>query len=334
MGIILALLSSRKKNVAYCNKERKNMKKIVLLSLIASNILFAETDKEKLFEQKYLKDKADLRSSINVDELHNNAKDVNLTSIDTQMKITSKDFNESYGSIKYYQSKQAQNIAQDITKLRKSEEFAREVSKNEDYILNDKGFDFGKYTGQYSERTKAMINDLKSNKHLLNTNKYLEPNEKVFIIISSSLKDTTITNYFKSLEQVNTDVSFVLRGVVGNNVRYMNPTREYLQNLMIKDPKGDLQNKTNYYEHKIEINPKITRRFKIDRVPAVLYIQNYNPAVQDYKEIIGEPDENENYVIAYGESEVAYALQEINKQAKSKGLDRLIKAMGSGSFYK
>lgn len=315
-------------------RKEKSMKKMILLSLIASSIVFAETDKEKLFDQKYLKDKAELRSSINVDELHKNAKDLNLTSIDMQMKKTSKDFNESYGSIKHYQSEQAQDIAQDITKIRKSGEFAREVNKNEDYILNDKGFDFGKYAGQYSERTKAMINDLEANKHLLNTNKYLEPNEKIFIIISSSLNDTTIKNYFNSLEQVNTDISFVLRGVVGNDVRYMNPTTEYLQKLMVKNLKGDLQDKANYYEYRIEINPKITRRFKIDRVPAVLYIQNYNSVVQDYKEIIGEPDENENYVIAYGESEVSYALQEINKKVKSKGLDRLIKAMGSGSFYK
>lgn len=310
------------------------MKKILLLSLIASSVLLAEPTKEELFEQKYLKDKAQMGSNISVDELHKNAKDFNLTGIDKQMNIKSKDFNKTYGEIKFYQNQQAQDIAQEVNKIRRSKAFAREVAKNEDYILNDKGFDFGKYAGQYSERTKAMINDLEANKHLLNTNKYLEPNEKVFIIISSSLKDTTIANYFKSLEQVNSDVSFILRGIVGNDVRYMNPTREYFQRLMVKNPKGDLADKANYYEHRIEINPKITRRFKIDRVPAVLYIQNYNPAVQDYKEIIGEPDENENYVVAYGESEVAYALQEINKKVHSKGLDRLIKAMGGGSFYK
>lgn len=309
------------------------MKRNIVLSLLGLCFLNAQelTNKE-LFEQKYLQNKADMRSSISIEELYKSSKDFNLSSVDKQMKISSKDFNDSYGNIEYFQSEKAENLAKDINKESRSKEFKELVNKNTEYILSDKGFDFSKYAGQYSQRTQAMINELAQNKHLLNSNEFLNPNEKIFIIISSSLKDETIKNYFKDFENVQNDINFVLRGLVGNDLRYMKPTQEYMRNLMIKNPKGDLQDSSNYYSYKIEINPKITRKFKIEKVPALLYIKNYNPIVQDYKEFVDELDENEDYVVAYGEVKALYALEQINKKAKSDGLERLIKAM-SNSFY-
>lgn len=309
------------------------MKRSIILSFLGLCLLNAqELTKQEIFEQKYLKNKADMRSGISVEELYKNSKDFNLSSVDKQMKISSKDFNASYGNIEYFQNKKAENLAKELNKESRSKEFKELVNKNTEYILSDKGFDFAKYAGQYSQRTQAMINELEQNKQLLNNNEFLNPNEKIFIIISSSLKDETIKNYFKDFQNVQNDINFVLRGLVGNDLRYMKPTQEYMRNLMIKNPKGNLQDSSNYYSYKIEINPKITRKFKILKVPALLYIKNYNPIVQDYKEFVDKLDENEDYIVAYGEVKALYALEQINKKAKSDGLKRLIKAM-SNSFY-
>ena len=180
----------------------------------------------------------------------------------------------------------------------------------------------------------SMIRELEKNKHPVK-NEYLEADERIFIIISSSMKDETIKNYFSDLQNVTSDITYVLRGVVGNDISKFKPTQDFIVKSMSKSGKTTMsenESDEDFYNVSIEINPKITRRFKIEKVPAVLFIKNYNPAVQDFQNFIGTPDENEKYYIAYGEVQVGYALQEINKKAKSKGLDRLIKGMNK-SFY-
>ena len=303
------------------------MKKALFLSLFAS-LLLAENQIDERYKEKYLKDVPKIRSQISVEDLHKNTKDLNLSQIGKDIEIRKAEVNASVN----FQSKDAnaEKAAQDIAKFSHSKAFKQEIKKAEDYLLDDKGFDFGKYA--YSEQTMAMIKDMENNKHLISKNEYLDANERIFIIISSSMSDETIKNYFNALENVSSDTTFVLRGIVGNDIRYFMPTQKFLTKSLSKSGKDTISKDDEFYNFNIEINPKITRRFKIEKVPAVLYIKNYNPAVQDFQNFIGSPDENESYYIAYGEAEVAYALREINKQAKSAGLDRLIKAMNK-SFY-
>ena len=252
-----------------------------------------------------------------------------LSQIGKDIESVRDEVNATFNKPKDFQN---DKTAQDIAKFAQSKEFKQEVKKAEDYILDDKGFDFGKYA--YSEQTMSMIRELEKNKHLVK-NEYLEADERIFIIISSSMKDETIKNYFSDLQNVTSDITYVLRGVVGNDISKFKPTQDFIVKSMSKSGKitmSENESDEDFYNVSIEINPKITRRFKIEKVPAVLFIKNYNPAVQDFQNFIGTPDENEKYYIAYGEVQVGYALQEINKKAKSKGLDRLIKGMNK-SFY-
>lgn len=303
------------------------MKRLLFLSFFAS-LLLAESQIDEQYKEKYLKDVPQIRSQISVEDLHKNSKDLNLTQIGKDIEAKKAEVNSSVN----HQPKDlnADKIAQDIDKLRRSKDFEQDIKKAEDYILNDKGFDFGKYA--YSEQTMAMIKDMEQNKHLINKNEYLDANERIFIIISSSMSDETIKNYFRALENVSSDVSFVLRGIVGNDIRYFMPTQQFLAKTLSKSNKSTISSDDEIYNFNIEINPKITRRFRIEKVPAVLYVKNYNPAVQDFQNFINEPDENESYYVAYGEVEIAYALREINKNAKSAGLKRLIEGMNK-SFY-
>ncbi|MCR6574299.1 type-F conjugative transfer system pilin assembly protein TrbC [Campylobacter insulaenigrae] len=305
------------------------MKKI-FISITLPIILFSNETKQELFEDKYLKNKEQLQSQISVDELHKNSKDLNLSYI---QEVKNKDFNKTYENIEFIKNTNASKNAEQISSLRRSEKMQDEVLKNENYILHDKNFSFEQNLGEYSNYTKNMIKQMEETKHLISTNKYLNPNEKIFIIISSSLKDETIRNYFKLLENVNTDITFVLRGLVGNDLRYIKPTQAYIQNLLIKNQNSDLSIEENHYKFNIEINPKITQRFDIKKVPAVLYIQNYNPIVQDYQNVIGEPDKDEKYFVAYGEASIDYALEQINKEVKSSGIERLLENM-KNNFYK
>ncbi|WP_144581919.1 TrbC family F-type conjugative pilus assembly protein [Campylobacter coli] len=314
------------------------MKKQIIGSILLCSSLFA-TDtnitKEQIFRNKYLQDKSQIQNKISVDELHRNTRDFNLSSVRQDMNLTKDEIENKY-EIKFNQSMEANQSAKEISNMRRSEAFEKKIVDNQNYILYDKSMNFDEYLGEYSQNTKDMISQMENSKHLISSNKYLNPNEKIFIVISSSMDKSSIQNYFKLLENVNTDITFVLRGLVGNDARYINPTFSYLQDLLIKDPNNkNKEDKNNFYYFNIEINPKVTRRFNITKTPAVIFIKNYDPIVQDYQKMTNTPaDTNEEYYVAYGEVSINYALSEINKQAKSDGLARLIQNMNSNFYTK
>ncbi len=69
--------------------------------------------------------------------------------------------------------------------------------------------------------------------------------------------------------------------------------------------------------------------------PAIVFVKNYNP----YSEIQGNTQSGElnglnteEVYIAYGDSNIKYVLEKINKEAKSKGLSNLIKHLSKGYF--
>lgn len=314
------------------------MKKQIIGSILLCSSLFAidsNITKEQIFRNKYLQDKSQMQNKISVDELHRNTRDFNLSSVRQDMNLTRDEIENKY-EIKFNQSMEANQSAKEISNMRRSEAFEKKIVDNQNYILYDKSMNFDEYLGEYSQNTKDMISQMENSKHLISSNKYLNPNEKIFIVISSSMDKSSIQNYFKLLENVNTDITFVLRGLVGNDARYINPTFSYLQDLLIKDPNNkNKEDKNNFYYFNIEINPKVTRRFNITKAPAVIFIKNYDPIVQDYQKMTNTPaDTNEEYYVAYGEASINYALSEINKQAKSDGLARLIQNMNSNFYTK
>ncbi|EGK7562067.1 hypothetical protein IO476_001064 [Campylobacter coli] len=314
------------------------MKKQIIGSILLCSSLFAidsNITKEQIFRNKYLQDKSQMQNKISVDELHRNTRDFNLSSVRQDMNLTRDEIENKY-EIKFNQSMEANQSAKEISNMRRSEAFQKKIVDNQNYILYDKSMNFDEYLGEYSQNTKDMISQMENSKHLISSNKYLNPNEKIFIVISSSMDKSSIQNYFKLLENVNTDITFVLRGLVGNDARYINPTFSYLQDLLIKDPNNkNKEDKNNFYYFNIEINPKVTRRFNITKAPAVIFIKNYDPIVQDYQKMTNTPaDTNEEYYVAYGEVSINYALSEINKQAKSDGLARLIQNMNSNFYTK
>ena len=65
-----------------------------------------------------------------------------------------------------------------VSDMRRSDAFEKKIIDNQNYILYDKSMNFNEYLGEYSQNTKDMINQMENSKHLISTNKYLNPNEK------------------------------------------------------------------------------------------------------------------------------------------------------------
>tara|TARA_B100001063_G_scaffold241464_1_gene268384 strand:- start:4163 stop:5005 length:843 start_codon:yes stop_codon:yes gene_type:complete len=276
----------------------------------------ADTDKE-LFIDKYMKQdkteqyKKDAESfrknlSTDVDIKKMSGKDLD-TKLDTTIK-------------KNPNVKDATKIAEEINGLIKSSEYKKKVTDYKDYILKDKGLNFQEKMGDYSKEIK------KSPKKAYRNN-FLASDERVIVAISESIPKEVIKNYFKSLGENYDDVLFVLNGFIGNNPKKIMPTLKYVNDLLSKDKK-DVKDK---FLFRVDVNPKIFSKYNLTEVPAIIFIKNYNP----YMEIQGngkDDKSNEDVYVSYGDSNIKYVLEKINKDAKSNGLTKLIKNIQKGFF--
>lgn len=303
---------------------------LFLSAVLLSNIN-ADSDKQ-LFMQKYIKKDAKAymagKEALNQEQRDKLSYDVNLSS------IAKKDLNNTNFDVNYTTSakikQQAEGIASQINTGVRSSKYTEKVNDYKDYILNDKQLNFKKSMGIYSK----TVEQIQKNRYegINYSNKYLATSERLIIAISSSVPKETIINYFKSLDNVHSDVVFVINGFIGNNPKFIKPTLNYISDLLNKNNKSNKTDKDRY-GYRVDINPKIFMKYSIEQVPAVIFVKNYNP----YSELQGnglmkEPVNDEEVYISYGDSGIQYTLNKINKQAKSKTLDKLIKNIQKGFF--
>lgn len=291
--------------------------KVLIPSLAPTLILLLSTQtlisRENTKTQEYLDSLPKYEGSIDInpDMLKQKAGELNIDFLRDTMQEKNKEFKNlqiEAPSMEYL------NKAKEIKDLTNTEDFKKELKANEDYILYDKSIDFNKYTGLNREELESIRN---SSHNLQSGNRFLFSNEKIFIVISSSMPKETIVNYFKTLEKVNTDVTFVLQGLIGNDISKLNPTLEYIRDLLVKDKNTSLENPENIYFFNIDINPKVIKKFNIAYTPAVIFISNYDKTLQEPQEL-KESINGERVYIAYGAVSADYALSEINKKQNLK----------------
>jgi type-F conjugative transfer system pilin assembly protein TrbC len=270
----------------------------------------ANEDKQKLFSDKYL-DSQRLNpyqnsSSSNVDYKISNVKDMITVDDDTNTTV-------SQMIKKQLDKNSMQSEASKINVRKNSKAFQEEVLENEEYLLYDKKINWQQHLGKHKNRSNKIIQTLKEKGSVsasLSSNQYLDHDEKIFVVISSSIPKHIIQNYFEILQSVNTDVTFVLRGTIGG-VKKIMPTLNWIKDLLKKQD-------GTHYEHNVIIDPRVASKYQVERVPAVLYIKDYDSSYT--KEVY-----DEEYYIYYGAIDVDYALEKINIDVKSRGLDQLIK---------
>lgn len=299
---------------------------LLVCALFVKTSLFALTQEEEKGLYKNKLPNFQIGVDIDPDTLRDRSKEINPQELLKQMDTNSTKFKEQYGELKFLQSKEAEKHAKEIKEYSDSKDFKDLVEQNENHLLYDKEIDWGKYVA--TPQTEQQMQSTQPK----NLNQFLSQNDKIFIVISESMPKETILNYFRTLENVNTDVTFILRGVVGNDISKITPTFNYVRDLLIKDKNGKPDDPKNRFHYQVDINPKVTQKFKIQKVPAVIYIQNYDYSLQEPTELKME-NSNERYYVAYGDVGIDYALREINKKARSKSLENLIKNM-ENSFFK
>jgi len=271
-----------------------------------------EINKSQIFKDKYLSEqrlnKVELsKETGNIDYKISNIKNMTTVSKDTNATVSD--------MIKKQLDKNTmQNKAIEIRDHKNSKAFQREVLEKEEYILYDEKINWQQHLGKYKKSSNKIIKNLKEKGTISSettTNQYLNSDEKIYIIISSSMPNHIIKNYFEMLQNVNTDVTFVLRGTIGGIKKIM-PTLNWIKDLLKKE--------NGNYEYKIIIEPRVVTKYNIVKVPAVLYIKNFDSSY------IRENSDEESYIY-YGTVDVDYALEKINIDVNSEGLKKLLKSI-------
>ena len=255
------------------------------------------------FNEKYLKHKI----QPDTQRQSNTAKTIKISDI-----TTLKDVNSTMRAIEYsafgqslvqtYQSEHALKIEA----LSKDQHFRDAIKENKRFILEN-----------YEIAGKKMDSTHDTREFIEHTNR---PNsrEKLFIDISSSISDALLRDYFKQLEGKD-NVTFVLRGLVGSDTSFK-PTKEYLERIVKKYPLDP--NNQEVYTITLEINPKVTRIYGIEKAPAFIYVANDDGQLETSSPI--DPTMVSNFWIAYGVSSLEHTIQQINSEAKSTWLDSLL----------
>ncbi len=285
------------------------IKKLTLCLPVLALLSFAseDIDKKQLFKEKYLDDQKINRYKDNT----NCTVDYEISNI-KEMKKISEDLNETSKNIIKGQIKNPalENEAKKISDHTRSSSFQKKVINNENHLLYDEKLNWQQHLGKYRSKTERLLKQQKEQPAAaaVSTNKFLAQDERIFIVISSSMPEDILKTYFSALEKVNTDITFVLRGTIGERGKIM-PTLKWIEKALSKSD-------GTRYEHNIIIEPRIVSKYNIKKVPAVLYVQNYNPSYT-------ENNADEKHWVHYGTVDPGYAFEKINRYTGSSGLKRI-----------
>ena len=147
--------------------------------------------------------------------------------------------------------------------------------------------------------------------------------EKLYILISTSIPEDTLRSYVSDAGRLEGAVPIILRGFIGGMTRIM-PTMVFIQKILKKDPGCDFsKEKCASYQVPVLVDPLIFSRYKIDAVPAFVYVRGLKvTAVR----LARAPPDNatvSGHYVVFGDVSLEYAIGEIQREAKSEYLKDL-----------
>lgn len=153
--------------------------------------------------------------------------------------------------------------------------------------------------------------------------------ERVYVFISSAMPFATIRNYAASVARLgDPNVSLVMRGFV-DGVSKIQPTIGFIASVLQRDQAcrpqdGDCE----MLPAGLIVDPLLFRRYRIDRVPAVVYARGLKAEDTGLSE--GDPKNTtiSDHYAAYGDARLEYLLDQIRKESGSDSLAALLATPG------
>lgn len=157
---------------------------------------------------------------------------------------------------------------------------------------------------------------------------YLQPTERIYLFVSSSVPMTTLRNYAIDLARLaDPNISMVMRGMIGG-MKTVRPTTEFVSRVIVK--KADckiFQERCEAHQVNFIIDPLLFRKYRITQVPAVVYVPRTNVIERDRSEGLTEA-EGEFYVL-YGDASLEYLLETLRRETKSRSLQKAVAALNN-----
>lgn len=183
-----------------------------------------------------------------------------------------------------------------------------------------------------SENFKEVINEFKKG-NTAEKATGLQPDERIYIFISSSIPVDTLRRYAVDLDRIHDgNVSMVMRGFV-NGMKLFKPTMKFVRSINVKDVNCDPSvEKCETFNASINIDPLLFEKYGISSVPAIAYVKGVSLIDSTMSEGWGTNLEGspEAYIV-YGDVSLEYALKTIQDKTKNN-LNSILKKLRNG-FY-
>jgi len=216
--------------------------------------------------------------------------------------------------------------ASNLDKNVKSETTQANIDSMKEKILKDanysfKGHEKDPWKKSYDSNKINSLNNPTVYKTSPVKEQILAPKERLFIVISSSMPDNIVKEYLRTVtENIRGHATVLMQGLVGGVVK-MRPTVDYIKRVS--------ENGTYVG---VEVHPDIIKTYGVEKVPAVLYIKDFDPINDNGNGITVKSKE---YQIVYGAVSLEGAVKEIYEKYPTKGLSKILsrlKGEGAG-FY-
>ena len=245
-----------------------------------------------------------------------------------------------YVDDKFWMEQNVENFNMDT--IRDLQKGAGELSGNLEIPENKYKDMAGKYTAQtkqyyeskgFQERCKAETERIKASifkdqiegvkraysEASANDVAMLAANERIYVFISSSMPEQTLKNYASAIDMTgDPNIEMVMRGFV-RGIKKFAPTREFIQKITSK-PDGSV------YAASILIDPLLFRKYKIGRVPCIVY--DNDVAIDIHAAV-----DADNYYALFGDASFEYAVERIQKESQSKILKAVLSSLRGGIYH-
>lgn len=154
---------------------------------------------------------------------------------------------------------------------------------------------------------------------------HLGADERVYLFVSSSMPEATLRAYVQDIGALrDRNIVIVMRGFIGGIEKAM-PTLHFMSDLLKVDPRCTGMNCARY-QASFEIDPNLYRRFKPERVPALVYARGVNPLAPDMSEgvewNVSTPSSSSWWMI-YGDASLSYLLSRVAEDAKAPNVEAM-----------
>ena len=159
----------------------------------------------------------------------------------------------------------------------------------------------------------------------------LAGDERMYLFVSSSVPQTTLRTYAENIGMAGGGINMIIRGGIGG-MSHVKPTMEFLAKVLIQDL-SCLQKYGEFgtcqsFNTQVLIDPLLFKRYRIDRVPALVFAKGVNPSDPEASEGDSERTPSpESFYVIYGDAGLPAMVEYLQKESGSTSLVSAKKAL-------